>query len=340
MIILNNLIFFLSCMSIVCVFFMNPIMILIASLIKGKKRIKRDAIQQSISLIIVARNCEDLIIEKFENSLSLNYPSANYEIIIFSDGSTDRTVERIIPFLSNNVRLFSSSTHKGKTFGMNRAVEESKGEILVFSDVDALLDQDAIVNIVQHFSDVEIGGVCGHRKISEKEKPLASAQIHYFSLEKRLKIIESYSGSITSNDGKLYAVRRELFCTVPSAVTDDLYTALNVIKQKKRFIFESSAQVFVKLPSRTAKHEIQRRRRIVSRSLRGIFLMRSLLNPFKYGFFSIDLFINKILRRFLPVFFSCCLSAAYIFVFKDQSISYSSYSKYFFILSVCYILWF
>ena len=114
--------------------------------------------------------------------------------------------------------------------------------------------------------------------------------------------MESRSGSITSNDGKLFAIRRELCSPVPPGVTDDLYMALNIIKKKKRFVFEPGAQAFVRLPSRSVKHEIERRRRIVSTSLMGIFLLREVLNPFKYGLYSINLFLNKILRRLLPVF--------------------------------------
>jgi hypothetical protein len=77
---------------------------------------------------------------------------------------------------------------------------------------------------------------------------------------------------------------------------------LSVIKQGYRFLFEPAAKVFIKVPSRSPRHELERRRRIVCRSLKGIALHRDLLNPFAHGMFSLNLLINKINRRFLPVY--------------------------------------
>lgn len=299
---ISAMIFVLSLLAISGLFFIYPLMILAASVFRHKKNIQHDLKKPSISMIIVVRNGEDLIQDKIENAISIKYPSDQYEVIIFSDGSTDRTVERVKPFLNDRVHLYDCEGHAGKFQGLNKAVAKSKGEILFFSDADAILDRRAIMTMTEHFSDPQLGGVCGRRIIGEQKKILAEAQSHYSSFDSWIKNLESKTGSITSNDGKLFAIRRELFSRVPPSVTDDLYTALNVIRKKKRFAFESDALAFVRLPSRSVKHEIERRRRIVSRSLMGIFLMWDVLNPFKYGFYSINLFVNKILRRLLPFF--------------------------------------
>lgn len=299
---ISAIIFVLSLLAISGFFFIFPLLILAASILRNKKYIPHDPEKSSISMIIVVRNGEDLIQEKIENSISLEYPSDQYEVIIFSDGSTDRTVERVKPFLNDRVRLYSCEGHAGKFQGLNKAVAESKGEIIFFSDTDAILDQRAVMRMAGHFSDPQIGGVCGRRIIGEQKKSLAEAQSHYFSFDTWTKNMESRAGSITSNDGKLFAIRRELFTPVPPGVTDDLYMTLNVIKKKKRFAFECDALAFVRLPSRSVRHEIERRRRIVSAGLMGIFLMREVLDPLKYGLYSINLFLNKILRRSLPVF--------------------------------------
>ena len=148
---------------------------------------------------------------------------------------------------------------------------------------------------------------------------LDTAQADYFRFDSLIKRLESQLGSISSNTGTLYAIRRALFQPVPPAVTDDLYVSLSIIKKNYQFIFEPDAKVYIKAPSINPAHEILRRRRIVSQSLRGIYLMKDLLNPFKYGFFSIRILINKIIRRLLPIFMlliffsSLVLSFHYLF---------------------------
>ncbi|WP_321415556.1 glycosyltransferase [uncultured Desulfobacter sp.] len=295
-------IFVLSLLAISGFFFIYPLMILAASIFRYKSRVSHHFGKPYISMIIVVRNGEDLILKKIENAISIEYPSDQYEIIIFSDGSTDKTVEKVQPFLNDRIHLYKSEEHTGKFQGLNKAVDASKGDIIFFSDADAMLDPKAVVTMTKHFSDPQIGGVCGRRIIGEQKKLLAEAQDRYFSFDAWTKKIESRSGSITSNDGKLFAIRRDLFSPVPPGVTDDLYMALNIVKKKKRFVFESDALAFIRLPSRSVKHEIERRQRIVSTSLMGIFLMRDLLNPFEYGLYSLNLFLNKILRRLLPFF--------------------------------------
>src|SRR5262245_31001440 len=47
----------------------------------------------SVSMLVAVRNGADLIGEKIENALSLDYPADLFEIVIFSDGSSDETVK-------------------------------------------------------------------------------------------------------------------------------------------------------------------------------------------------------------------------------------------------------
>jgi cellulose synthase/poly-beta-1,6-N-acetylglucosamine synthase-like glycosyltransferase len=297
-----SLLFALSLIGILLVFLLNPLIIWVLYLIKGKKKVQYAGFHPSVSLLVVVHNAEDLLESKIKNSLSLQYPSDNYEIVIFSDGSTDGTADRVKLFTNRKVKFLSSPEHKGKNSAINEAIPNCEGEIIVFSDVDAILESDAIIKLTDSFSDSEIGGACGLRIICEEGNALKAAQSDYIRFDSTIKKLESDTGSISSNDGKLYAIRKDLFQNIPSGVTDDLYVCLSVVKKHYRFIFESGAKAFIKVPSRSPHHEVLRRRRIVSTSLRGIFLMKGLLNPFNYGIFSVKLFVNKILRRLLPIF--------------------------------------
>ena len=186
----------------------------------------------------------------------------------------------------------------------------------MFSDADALLDPDALRRLTRWFGDPEVGGVCGRRVLHKDAASLKEAQGRYIDLDSAIKRLESLRGSITSNDGKLYAMRRKLFQRIPPAVTDDLYTSLSVVRQGYRFVFEPSAVARIHVPSRSEAHELQRRRRIVGRSLRGIFAQRELLNPFRHGWFAVGLAVNKVGRRLLPVFLIVLLATSLVLAFR------------------------
>ncbi len=295
------LFFFIALFGIFTVLVAYPLMVWLYALFSSRRKPSRMP-HYRVSLIVVIHNGIDLIVPKLRNSLSLDYPNTLLEIIFFSDGSTDGTTERLAAIDHENVRTLIDVTHHGKFYGLNRAVEAASGDILVFSDADAMLATDALTNLMPHFSDDRVAGVCGRRQVAERNKPLSLAQRLYVALDNRLKQWESRVGRVTANDGKLYAIRRSLFEPVPPGVTDDLFTALSIIRQGHDFVYEPNAVAVVKLPSRNTHHELTRRRRIVSTSLNGIYHHRELLNPSTYGFFSVRLLVNKVMRRLLPFF--------------------------------------
>jgi cellulose synthase/poly-beta-1,6-N-acetylglucosamine synthase-like glycosyltransferase len=254
---------------------------------------------------VAVRNAEGLIVDKVRNSLALDHPGL--ELVFVSDGSSDRTAELIRQHSGGRIRLLELEQHLGKAQALNRGAELCSGEVLVFSDADALLARDALRALLRHYADPRVGGVCGQRVIGEDPGELDHAQDRYIALDSALKLAESRVGSITSNDGKLYSIRRSLFRPIAGGATDDLYSCLNVVEQGRRFVFEPRALAFIRKPSRSPAHELARRRRIVARSLNGILLMRGLLNPLHYGAFSIGLLVNKVFRRLLPVFLALLL---------------------------------
>lgn len=254
----------------------------------------------SVSFIVVAHNAEDLIENKINNFFDLKIENIEYEIIVYLDGCTDKTFERASQIKSDKIRIVSEDSHLGKVNGLNYAAQISKFEILIFTDTDALLDKDSVAYLLENFKDPQCGGVCGLRTINRKNK-LRAAQDLYIKFDSYLKQLENINGNITSNDGKLYAVRRKIFKPIASDTTDDLYNCLNITEQHYRFLFDDRAKAYVPVPSRDIQHEVLRRRRIVIGSLSGIYQKRAVLNPFKYGTFAIGLFINKVLRRTLGV---------------------------------------
>ncbi|MEO5357038.1 MAG: glycosyltransferase [Nitrospirae bacterium YQR-1] len=307
-------IFLFSIFAVFSVFFLNPLFCVLAYLIKPPKKNKLQPFSSSVSLIIVVHNGEQLIAEKLDNSLSLDFGGDDYEIIVVSDGSYDATNE-IVQGYGESIRFIKNDEHLGKHIGLNKAAEAANGEILVFSDADAILSKESIPNLLRHFFDPTTGGVSGRRIISDRGgESLKDAQSAYIGFDTAIKKLESLRGSISSNDGKLYAIRKSLFRPVPSSVTDDLFVHLTVVSLGFRFTYEHHAVALIKTPSRDPAHEIVRRKRIVTTSLRGISMYKELLNPSKFGMFSVSLFINKILRRTLPVFLITLFISSFLLV--------------------------
>ncbi|MEI6562936.1 MAG: glycosyltransferase [bacterium] len=255
---------------------------------------------------------------KAENGLAVECPFLSFEFIMFCDGADD--VEKIRSIMPRDPRLtiLASSSHEGKNAAINRAVEYSSGQVLVFSDADALLDREAIRLLLQPLADPAVGGVCGRLVVRKDAGILSRPQHTYWQFDRLMKSMESEIGSITSNTGVLFAIRRELFRPIPLVVTDDLYSCLNVVRQHKRFVYEPAALAFMAASSKTPEHELRRRRRIVCRSLRGIWMSREVLNPLRFGVFSVGLFLNKVLRRFLPVILMLILLSSAVMAVRSS----------------------
>jgi len=302
LVLFNIAILGLSILGILMVFLLYPLTVWGISFFKSSHSFSANNTEPTVSLIVVLRNGEAIIRQKIENSLALDYDKDKLQIVFFSDGSTDKTEEIIKEYQDPRILMLSSPTHIGKAPGINEAAKHCNGEIYIFSDTDGILDSMVIKKLVKHYGNPQIGGVCGQRIIYKKDvSTIKDSQKNYIKFDSKIKQLESKIGSITSNDGKLYSIRKSLFKPIEPDVTDDLYSCLSVVEQRYKFSFEPEAKAYIRTPSRNPLHEIERRRRIVARSLRGIYYKRTLLNPFKHGFFAIGLFINKVIRRLLPV---------------------------------------
>lgn len=299
---------FISFLTPLLIFFFYPFLL---AILAGGRRQKQVPLLRlpSISCVVVVHNGEAGIRRKIENLLALDYPQELLEIIVSDDGSTDATAAMVEASAGPRVRLLRHAEHRGKNPSLNDAVSAARGEILVLTDLEALLEGNALRAMARNLSDPEVGGVCGQMVIVKDQRTLSSPQKKYLQFDSLLKRLESRLGFLTSNTGALCAFRRELLQTVPPTVTDDLYLALTVIRKHRRFVFEPEARASLAARSRGPGHEIRRRRRIVGRSLTGLFLMRELFNPRKYGLFSFCLFTNKVVRRLLPFSFVMLLGS-------------------------------
>jgi cellulose synthase/poly-beta-1,6-N-acetylglucosamine synthase-like glycosyltransferase len=259
--------------------------------------------EPTVSLIICAHNEVSSIGEKLENIRQLDYPSDRLEVIVASDGSTDGTDDLVRSRSDSGVRLLSLP-RLGKIPTLNAAVAEARGEILVFSDANSMYERSAVRALVRPFVDSRVGGVAGDQRYAKAASVVdeGEGERAYWNIDRKLKQWQSVSGSVTSSTGAIHAVRRSLFRVVPSGVTDDFWISTNVVAQGTRLVFAGDA-IAIEPAASSSGLEFDRKVRVMTRGLRGVWLMRELLDPFRHGFYSVQLLSHKVLRRlvFVPL---------------------------------------
>lgn len=268
-----------------------------------------------VTLIISAYNEEKMIGTKLENALELDYPPEKLTIMVVSDASSDRTDQIARSFENRAVVLIRSEERKGKTAGLNTAMEKVVSDIVVFSDANALYQRNTIRKLVRHFSDEQVGYVVGHARYETCEDSAAGqSEGAYWDLEIRIKIWESAFSSVVGGDGALYAIRRSLWEPLRDTDINDFVNPLQIIAKGFRGIFDPEAVCFEK-PAGDFQREFGRKVRIANRSFNGILRVPQVLNILKRGRFAWQVLSHKLLRwlslYIITLHFFLCLSAAF-----------------------------
>ena len=258
-----------------------------------------------VSFIVPAYNEESVIEEKIRNTLGLAYPQDRIEIIVASDGSADRTVDLAQRFTESRLRVLDFRERRGKLPALTEAVSLARGEIVAFSDASAILKPDALLKVVENFSDPTVGCVSGRYLIEKDRTALldgrSSGERGYFEFEVFQRCQESLFHSTLGAHGAFYALRRSLFPSLPPGViNDDFVIPMLILAKGYRTVYESQA-VAAEWHQTTVKGEFRRRIRISHGNFQQIGILRSLLgfgNPkASFVFWS-----HKVIRAFQPFY--------------------------------------
>src|SRR6266853_2266936 len=253
-----------------------------------------------VTLVISAYNEEAVIAEKLHNTLGLDYPPDSLEVIVVSDASSDRTDEIVheVSAREPRVRLVRQNERRGKSAGLNRAIEAAQGEIVVFSDANALYEPHSIGELVRDFADPQIGYVVGAALYYDaKGNRAAESEGLYWKLEMFLKHLESDYYSVVGGDGAIYAIRRRLFHELKDDDISDFVNPLQIVASGFRGRFNEKARCFEGSGETFAK-EFQRKRRIVNRTWRAVSRYGGLLKLRDHGRFVFMLLSHKVIRWF------------------------------------------
>ncbi len=249
-----------------------------------------------VTVLIAAYNEEDFIEKKLLNTLQQNYAEEKLNVIVVTDGSDDQTYEIAKKFPS--IRLLHQSERRGKIDAINRAMQEVETEIVVFTDANTLLNQDAIRQLLKFFGDDRTGAVAGEKRVITQLKDSASAsgEGFYWKYESKLKEWDSELNTVVGAAGELYAIRTKLFEEVPEdTLIEDFYLTLRIAR--KGFKVKYAPKAFaMEEPSDSSKEELKRKIRIAAGGIQSIIRLAPLLNVFKYGILSFQYISHRVLR--------------------------------------------
>jgi poly-beta-1,6-N-acetyl-D-glucosamine synthase len=253
-----------------------------------------------LSIVMVVRNEAKVVGDKLRNLLELRYPSDGYEIVVVSDGSNDGTNEILSRYgESGKIRVILHAESEGKAAGLNDAIRASKGELIVFTDARQQIKPDAVRLLACDFADPMIGCSSGELMLGDAHKGEVSSRMGlYWTIEKKVRELESNSGSVVGATGALYAARRNLLVPIPrGTILDDVFIPMNIVRRGYRVVFNPKAHAWDSA-DQGAEREFSRKVRTLTGNYQLLQLAPWLLsrsNPIRFEFVS-----HKLLRLLAP----------------------------------------
>ncbi|UCD28282.1 MAG: glycosyltransferase family 2 protein [Planctomycetota bacterium] len=328
-----EIIFWIAVGLIVYTLFIYPLLALLLAVIIRKK-VDKQPIEPKVSFIIAAYNEEDVIAEKIQQTLELDYPAEKLEIIVASDGSTDRTDEIVQSFADRGVKLSRVEGRLGKTHALNETVNVATGDILIFSDATGMYNRQAIRELVANFNDPTVGCVTGRVAYTYGKDTISVGFRGYQNIAVAIRRAESDFGSQTTVSGSIHAIRSEIYKPAHPDFSSDAIDAINTVVAGYRVLYENNA-VSQEESRTTARDEFRCRIRIGIHATTMIpYILSQLIRHMKFGYL-FQMISHKFMRWYLWLFllgaFSCNLALAlqgdsflYLTLFRLQVAFYAT----------------
>jgi cellulose synthase/poly-beta-1,6-N-acetylglucosamine synthase-like glycosyltransferase len=257
----------------------------------------------SVSLIVPAHDEAEVIADKVENALALDYPRERLQLIVASDGSSDATARLA---REAGADLVLELSRGGKIVTQNAAVEHASGELIAFSDANSFWHPDALLRLVEPFADREVGYVCGQLRLTEDGGD--NQEGRYWRYEMAVRELESGLGGITAGNGGIYAVRANAYLPLPAAASHDLSLPFELAKRGQRALYAPWAVAEERMVP-TLEGEFARKRRMMV-GLWDIVVREGMISPRGYRpLFAFQIASHRLLRYLTPLLHLVALGA-------------------------------
>ena len=268
---------------------------------------RRDDRWPMLTVVVAAHDEETCIRQKVENCLALDYPAAELEVLVGCDGCSDRTAERARSTGDGRVTVIEAP-RSGKAAVLSRLVPLAKGDLVILTDANTMIDKGAAKALARHFHDPSVGAVVGRLRLYNRVKRDYEESI-YWKYETVLKYHEGKRGCVLGANGGIYAVRRLLFQPLPeTTITDDFVVPLRIAARGWRIPYEPAAIAFEET-TEDVEQDFGRRARIGAGNWQSLALLPEALDP-RTGFLCFSFVSHKLLRWLVPLFLTVALAAS------------------------------
>lgn len=282
-------------------YFIYPLCLLFMRGVAARPYAAAECLQSwpSVSLIIAAHNEQQHIATKLDNALALDYPREKLELIVVSDGSDDGTDEIVQTYADRGVTLLRSDDWVGKERAQLLAIEAAKGSILVFSDAGTQIAADAVRRMAAYFEDPDIAAVSSEDRFMSSDGSVAGEGL-YVQYEMGLRRLESELGGLVGLSGSFFAARAAVVDGQWDVdTTSDFNTAFACARRGQRAVTAPDVLGYYRDLAEPAA-EYRRKVRTVIHGVAGLMRHRDMLNTFRYGWFSFQLWSHKVSRWVVP----------------------------------------
>jgi cellulose synthase/poly-beta-1,6-N-acetylglucosamine synthase-like glycosyltransferase len=255
-----------------------PLLLALRARFRPAPAVARSSITPEVSLVLVVHDEERLLAGKLDNCLDLDYPRDRLDVVVVSDGSTDRSEDIIRSYADRGVRLLALPGPNGKAVALNHAVPGCRGDIIVLCDARQSLAREAVRELVAGFADPTVGAVSGELHIAPRPGGTEGVGF-YWRYEKLIRRAESAVDSVVGVTGAIYAIRKELFRPLdPRTILDDVAIPMRVVLGGHRVLFEPRARAYDQAAASAAR-EFRRKVRTLAGNYQMIRLYPEWLDP-------------------------------------------------------------
>ncbi len=281
----------------------------------------------NIAILMCAYNEQAHIAEKLHNLASLVYDTNHYTIHVYFDGCTDKSYQQALKaqqvLHKQGVKCFFHfrDENQGKVQGLNTLMGVAKyhNDILLFTDVSALLSIDALDKVAQQFSDPKVAISTGVYTLDENAP---DAQKAYWQYQNKVKKSESNLGAVIGVPGAMFAMRAEYACELEkNTINDDFVLSMKALSKGGKAIVDEEVVIYERECDEQSE-DYKRRVRVGAGNWQQIKALLLLLNP-RLGWTCLNFFSHKVLRGVMPVI----LAGIYACVFLEALVSQSLWSE-------------
>ena len=316
--------FWISIAAVFYTYIGYPVLIALLARLRNRKSIKAQ-ITPRVSAVVACHNEEDRIEARIKNLLESDYPQGLLEIIVVSDGSTDRTIERASNS-SHHVRVIVCPYRQGKANALNVGAAQAIGEIIVFADARQSFEPSAIKELVANFADPAIGAVSGKYILAETDGSTVREGVGlYWKYEEWIRRNEARFNSVVGATGAIYAIRRALWQPLPAGtILDDVYTPVQIALAGHRVILDEKARAYDRAPNTTAR-EFSRKVRTLVGNYQLCQLMPRVLLPTSRLVF--QFYSHKLMRLVAPILLLFILATNMMIAAQGPSVAGNLFYK-------------